>query len=479
MARRISFDFPLAAEHYETFRQSVWSGAVPLVAEPSRKGPSGYELEIQAQWFGGEFGRKFTGTDGEEIEIVQFGHWNRSAGPDFTECAVRIDGELKPGPIELDVRAGDWEHHGHGSNPDFDSVVLHVFTDLPALNRFYTRTSSHRQVCQLLLPQFTGLQGPPDYLPEAYPGRCVTPLGKMSDADVESILASAAQFRLLQKSARFRAMSDSTSLNQAMYQGFAEALGFRQNKTQMAVLAQRNPIATLLKLDPLQREARLFGAAGFMEQEFYEETLSEDSRRYLRGLWEEWWKLRDEVEPSSHRAIPWKLSGSRPVNHPQRRVGALAAIVNQWPSLSALWKTPGDNCEKQLSGFFDQLNHEYWEHHYTLKSAPSEKHLKLIGKDRQRDILGNLVFPCLVAQDDSFWNTYRGMRGAVGNEKLRRALLRLFGSNDERAGDFSKWYFQQQGLLQIYRDFCLEDHSECEECPFPEQLLQWKSPVSD
>ena len=32
---------------------------------------------------------------------------------------------------------------------------------------------------------------------------------------------------------------------------------------------------------------------------------------------------------------------------------------------------------------------------------------------------------------------------------------------------------EQQALLQIYRDFCLEDASECADCPFPEQLAQW------
>ncbi len=467
--------FPGAAERYSSFREKVFAASACRVAEPEYSRPSTYELDIQAQWFGGEFGRNFTGTNGERIEIVQFGHWNRAAGPDFTECAVRINGELRAGPIELDIRASDWEGHGHGANPNFDPVVLHIYTDGPALNRFFTRTSSHHEVCQLQLPQFTGLQGPPDYLPEAYPGRCVTPLGRMSNTEVESILHSAAQFRLLQKSMRFRSMAESTTLDQAMFQGIAEALGFRQNKTQMAVLAQRNPIRTLLELNPMQREARLFGAAGFMEQEHYEESLSEDSRQYLGSLWEEWWKIRDEVEPSSHRAIPWNFGGSRPVNHPQRRVGALAVIANHWRLLSSFWRNPQGDCEKALREFFDGVSHSYWENHYTLRSAPSDCALKLVGADRQRDILGNLIFPCLVAKDESFWEDYEVMCGSVSNEKLRRALLRLFGSDDERAGEFSKLYFQQQGLLQIYRDFCLEDHSECENCPFPEQLLQWRT----
>src|SRR5690606_25380740 len=103
--------FPIAAERYEAFRHWVWSQAQPLVrSRPGRPGMD--ELELQARWFGGEFGRAFTGTEGEVIEMVQFGHWNRGAGPDFTEVAVRIDGRLHGGALEIDPDVRDWEAHG-------------------------------------------------------------------------------------------------------------------------------------------------------------------------------------------------------------------------------------------------------------------------------------------------------------------------------------------------------------------------------
>jgi hypothetical protein len=45
------------------------------------------ELELQARWFTGDFGRSFTGTAGEEIEIVQFGIWNRESRSRFLDAA--------------------------------------------------------------------------------------------------------------------------------------------------------------------------------------------------------------------------------------------------------------------------------------------------------------------------------------------------------------------------------------------------------
>ena len=51
------------------------------------------ELEVQALWFDGQFGGQFITDDGRTVRIVQFGEWNRTAGPDFLHCAVEIDGE--------------------------------------------------------------------------------------------------------------------------------------------------------------------------------------------------------------------------------------------------------------------------------------------------------------------------------------------------------------------------------------------------
>ena len=88
------------------------------------------ELELQARWFAGDFGRSFTSTAGEEIEIVQFGTWNREAAPIFPMPRFgSIGGEISRGSIEFDLADQSWETHGHATNPAFDETVLHVFVD--------------------------------------------------------------------------------------------------------------------------------------------------------------------------------------------------------------------------------------------------------------------------------------------------------------------------------------------------------------
>ena len=42
-----------------------------------------------------------------------------------------------------------------------------------------------------------------------------------------------------------------------------------------------------------------------------------------------------------------------------------------------------------------------------------------------------------------------------------------------KRGQFLKSVTHQQALLQIYEDFCMQDNSDCAQCPFPEQMAKW------
>ena len=74
----------------------------------------------------------------------------------------------------------------------------------------------------------------------------------------------------------------------------------------------------------------------------------------------------------------------------------------------------------------------------------------------------------------SLWEEFTQLPALLDNQKVRRASLRLFGEDPLRAAPFQKRLFQQQGLLQVYEDYCLEDDSGCAECPFPEKLKEWR-----
>lgn len=179
-------------------------------------------------------------------------------------------------------------------------------------------------------------------------------------------------------------------------------------------------------------------------------------------------------EPVPERRIPWKFTGVRPVNHPQRRLACLARVVERWGEFVKVCGTVDG-----VAGFLGGLEHEYWSYHYTLSSRRSERALALIGADRIRDFQVNHLVPeRLVAGDEGAWDFYQKLPAPVISDRVDKASVRLFGSgveNRERAKKFLRKAWQHQALLQVYEDFCLRDVSDCEDCPFPEQLGQWRS----
>lgn len=423
------------------------------------------EMELQAHWFAGDFGRDFRTADGRAARVVQFGVWNREAGPDFAEAAVSLDGGAPVrGSIELDPEARDWERHGHAENPDYENVVLHVFTRSGA-GEFFTRTAQHRNVPQVLLDVASLTAEPPNPQPAAIPGRCCAPLRELAEEQAREVLLGAAQFRLRKKAAALATLAELHGADEALFQALAATLGYKSNKLPFTLLAQRLPLKLLRKGDA---DALLFGVSGFLPATDLS-ALDAPTRSYVRALWERWWPRRAEFERLAIAPGSWRMAGQRPVNHPQRRLAALAGIVRQWPKIRAL----RDRCDPaEIHGHFAKLSDEYWDHHYTVSSKPAAKRMALVGESRVTEMLANVFFPLAIAADPTRWTGFKNLRAPLANQRVKVAALRLF-ADSPRAAEFLKFAALQQGLLQVYEDFCLRDASDCEQCLFPRQLASW------
>src|SRR5213083_859896 len=175
------------------------------------------ELELQARWFAGDFGKHFVSTAGDQIDIVQFGTWNREAGPDFRDAAIRINGnEPVRGCVEIDLLDRSWETHGHATNPAFEATVLHVFVEKSDRD-FFTRTPSNRNVPQVCIDPAVLPDASSANLPLARPGRCQAPLKDLPEERVRSVLEAAAQFRLQQKANRIRNKIDAHGRDETLF----------------------------------------------------------------------------------------------------------------------------------------------------------------------------------------------------------------------------------------------------------------------
>jgi hypothetical protein len=427
------------------------------------------EHELQARWFAGEFGREFTSTDGRRIEVVQPGVWNHEAGPDFAEAAISIDGgEAIRGWIELDPDVRDWERHGHGTNSDYEGVVLHVFIENRASAEFFTRTADHRLVPQVQLDLSQLLDDPPTPEPSAKPGRCISPLRDLAEEKVRDVLLGAAEHRLRRKAAALTRLTELHGTDEGLYQALATTLGYKSNKLPFTLLAQRLPLR-LLRSQPGQTDALFFGVAGFLPAQNLAD-FEAGTRSYLRTLWEQWWPRRGEFEKLTVPKTLWKFGGQRPMNHPQRRLAALGQMVRNWAKIRALRQ----RCDPEgIRDFFGTLSDEFWDHHYTVSSKPSPRRMALVGETRVTEMLANVFFPLAFAEDSSRWLGFKNLPATLSNRRVEIAAVRLFGPDSPRARHLLQSAAVQQGLLQVYEDFCQQDASDCAACRFPTQLAKW------
>jgi hypothetical protein len=421
------------------------------------RGLSG-ELELQARWFSGEFGRDFVGTDGETVRVVQFGIWNRVAGPDFVDAAVSIDGrEPQRGAIEIDTDARDWERHGHATNPEYEQVQLHVFLRA-APQRFFSRTRGHRRVPQVQLQAKEG-ESRLEEEAVASPGRCSRALQRLSLEDLREVLHQAGRYRFERKAAAIARTAEVHGDGEALFQAVAAGMGYPGNQLPFRLVAQRLPLRRLLRESDAV-EALLFGVGGFLPGPDLG-ALNIDAKLHARALWERWWR-----HWGSHRTLGvpravWRLGGQRPANHPQRRLGALGVLVRHWRAVARM--AAGKEW-RRLRAVLSRMSHPFWSHHYTFQGEPSARPVALLGSERAAELLVNVFLP---AAGD--WETLLRMRAPERNRRSRIAAARLLAQRPDvhaLLGDA----VNQQGMLQLYEDFCSRDATDCIGCPFPETV---------
>lgn len=412
---------PAPGSRYESARQSR-----VLREEVVRQG----EIEIQARLFNGEYGTKWQTTDGEALEILHFGEWNREAGPDFKGAVVQFEkaGEMT-GDIEVDRDARDWERHGHALNASFSGVILHFFIE-GSREQAFARTIEHHAVPQARL----AVDSPAD----PHEIRSAEHVGPDAAA---RMISEAAEFRLCNKhDAHVRAVA-LHGADAAMFHAIATGLGYKNNAIPFLLAAQR---AGLRRAGGVPGEALLFGLAGFLEPRSFDDA-DEITRHYLKPLWDEWWTVRDAMARIVLDPRMWKLSGIRPSNHPHRRLGALAAVATGFDTLRKSTRNDG---AKGFRTFLENLDHPYWRRHWNLRAAELAKPVALIGGDRITDLLINAFLP---SQSLDVARAELGrLRGPHPSGRLLRASKWLVGTVEPK---LMRTAMDQQGLLQLYADF--------------------------
>ena len=480
MKPRFGLDyFPLAA------RYAPATAADPhMLRESGARGRVfGYtERHLQAVWFDPRWRpAMLKSSAGETIEVESPGNWNLEAGPDFLGAALRVGPDKRriTGDVEVHIFPAGWRQHGHRDDRRYRKVCLHL--------TYYEGQLPDEELPPGALQAALrpALKADPAFAFEhvdvtAYPyaGRaeippCRTGLVAWPVERRARLLEAAGQERLRRKSERFATAMTERGIDQVLYENILAALGYQHNKLPMLELATRLPV-DMLRTVARGRESRAFavlaGMSGLLPVDLKKEW-DDETRAYVRGLWDVWWKERDQL-PAPLARDAWRLQGIRPLNHPLRRLAAAArlfATAREGLKLIEEWiDGPPDELVARMQRTVDGAKDDYWSHRVSLGGKRSKEPVALIGEDRWEAIALNVVIPLAAAcglDPSRVGQALEALKPEASNQIIKQTAFYLFGP--DHPASLLRPAVRRQGLQQIFHDYCLGDRSRCAHCAFP------------
>lgn len=483
------------------------------------KGGPGYMTEkmvslperlIKCAWYDQLLDKKLMKTlDGRRVRVYSQGDWNLGAGPDFKSALVQFDNDDPVrGDVEIHVRSGDWKRHGHHKNSEYNGVALHVCmwndTGEESIELAGGTAAPELQLSSCLLHDIPTLNAIIDM--ENYPFNSESRIGQCSieaasnPERTKQLIEMAARERFFIKSLRYKRELGSKKFRDVLYAGILEGLGYRRNKAPFRRLAEAVPLRLARRAaaaaPPLERTVALqslyFGASGlFSDIEI--DMWDEETREYCEALAAHWENYEDAVDRSDRlRKKDWTLRGVRPANFPVRRVAGLAQMMAAGEDSDIVGSTmafaekirssPDVKSMKQaLDGLYDTLVQEgdgYWASHMTPAGKTLEIVPSLIGKSLAQTLILNIILPLLLARAQQDNDTRLQDRLAImfsvfprlgANQITRLMNYRLWG-NTKGNVKLTPGEAGQQGLIQVFFDFCDENIRDCSHCAFPKML---------
>ena len=457
--------------------------------------------------------------DGKSFRVLHPGFMSVEGGPDFRGAVLQFENERPvSGDVEIDLQTGGWHAHGHDKNPAFKNVILHVVWESVGVHASACRvtpagdklklelqrvpaTLSLRPFLDAPLSELALALASESGLPASLRGKCSAPLSELSPPQLAELLHAAAKVRFQNKANAMLARAKNSGWEQALWENLFRALGYKNNGWPMLNLAESKPRWRSGANSVFEMQARLLGVSGLLPDDLTRAQKSSDT--FLRRAWDVWWRDRNEFESCILPREIWKFHGLRPANHPQRWL-ALAAHwlasenfverLESWivtdvgragsplPADGAHGVTRPTNQKllASLHEIFQIKRDEFWSWHWTFKSARMTKPQPLLGEARVTDLAVNVVLPWLWVRAHAGGNEklaqeverrFFAWPAAEDNSVLKLARQRLLGSSNAR---ILKGAAQQQGLMQIVRDFCEHSNAICADCRFPDLVRGWK-----
>ena len=445
--------------------------------------------------------------DGRTLTVHFPGRWNRQAGPDFQQAVIELgDGIRCRGDVEIHRFASGWTAHRHHLDARYNQVVLHVFlwNDRTAtdVNRADGQTVPQVALEAWLTRPLAAYHA--DISLEDYPqqhaprvGRCYTTLQSLERQKAQQFLEQAGDTRLLQHMWRWASRAAEVDVSQVMYEAVLRALGsagYRQHFQELARLLfwsdmQRSLRRFTVSTRRVAAEALLLGLTGLLPQAIrHATTMDVETLRYLEELQGYWTKFPVRVQQRAWHHMTWRQPHVRPANTPERRLAGMAQVLTRYHNTDllhaavALCRTFAEQTEvvaarslcQALASLLVAPETSYWQRRTHFGGRPG-KPQRLIGTQRALTVVIDAVLPVLLLSAqrsgdawlrDTVLVCYRAAPRLPDNTLLRDMARCLLG-NDAALLALVTGARQQQGMLQVFYDFCSNNEGDCQGCDFP------------
>ncbi len=323
----------------------------------------------------------FKDIEGNSVEIIHFGKWNKNAGPDFLDARIKINGLLLAGNIELHVRSSDWIFHNHSQDPNYQNIILHaVFQHdieihelsgkhVPSLelSNYIDENIVWKYEKLINGNEFIACENifDPEKIPVTFHEENI--LKKLDEKSAE----------LEQSLIRYK-----NNFEAVLFHSFAYSFGLKVNASIFRQIAESVDYSIINKIrqNPLQLEALLFGISGWLEA-------PKDGQM---KIWKREFDFISAKFSISDLKLHPKFLRLRPPNFPTIRLSQLADLYKNQHLFSKIMEAR--NADQLYTLFRSVKASEYWDFHFNFGNI-SKVQPKTLSKAFIDLLIVNTVLP--------------------------------------------------------------------------------------
>lgn len=396
---------------------------------------------------------------GNEIEILDFGKFNKNSGPDFSFAKIKTKNVVLAGNIELHVKSSDWHFHNHNQQKDYQSVILHVvyFNDLEIeeLKKAGIATLELKNyIDESILAKYEAMESNCHFIPceNLFDAACIPFLfseeNVLKKLDKKSIEIET----LLQKS--------KNNYEAVLFQKLAYSFGLKVNAEIYQTIAENIDFKIIQKISQNQHqlESLLFGMGNLLEKG------TETNQKWKQEF--EFLKSKFKIPRNT---FPVKFMRLMPSSFPTIRLSQLASLYHIHANLFSKIII-AKNIQDLRSLFESVKTSQFWENHYTFEKASEDKTEKKLSGNFIDILILNAILPMIYTY---FKN--------LDSEKTEQVLEFYKDLNPEKNTIISEWKklgvkfdsaLETQAFLYHHKNYCASKN--CLNCNIGYQLLKMK-----